>query len=107
MSDKDSLDRLHIQQRAVDELRSLLARTVNENLPVISWSIQSDPKETALIGTCDASNAENRRRDFDTWRAALNASTLSSRRNCDGEEQLRASITDNYTDITITLIAIT
>ncbi|MEV4371312.1 hypothetical protein AB0J71_29865 [Nonomuraea sp. NPDC049637] len=105
MPDKESLDKLHVQQRAADELRDLLARIVNEDLPVISWSIQSDPRETALIGTCDAGNAETRRRDFEAWREALNATMLSSETHSDGGEGLRASVTDNYADLTIMIKA--
>ncbi|MEU1385816.1 MULTISPECIES: hypothetical protein [unclassified Nonomuraea] len=105
MADKESLDKLHVQQRAADELRTLLARIVNEDLPVISWSIRSDPRETALIGTCDVGSAETRRRDFEAWRVALNATMLTSETRGDGGEQLRASVTDNYADLTIMLIA--
>lgn len=98
---EESSDQIHLQQRAAKVLEQLLARTINEKLPVISWTIASSASQAVLTGHCDAENAEQRRSDFEVWREAIAANAISS----ENSARLRATATDNYADLDIALIA--
>lgn len=104
-AEKARKDQLHLQQRTVEALRDLLARIENENLPIISWSIHSNPAREALTGTCDAGDSDQRRQHFEAWREALNANPLPNETTSEGVTRLRAVVTDNYLDLYITLVA--
>ncbi|MBB6351255.1 hypothetical protein FHU36_007838 [Nonomuraea muscovyensis] len=101
---EESLDRLHSQQRAAKVLETLLARIANEGLPIITWTISSDASQAILTGTCDAESADQRRSDFEAWREALAATEVSDVSE-GGSTRLRASVTDDYEDLIIALIA--
>ncbi|MBT2225995.1 hypothetical protein [Nonomuraea sp. NEAU-A123] len=98
---EETPDQIHVQQRAAKVLEKLLARTINEKLPVISWTIASSASQAALTGHCDAGDAEQRRSNFEAWREALTANALSS----ENATRLHATVTDNYADLDIALIA--
>ncbi|MBN6057209.1 hypothetical protein JYK22_35120, partial [Nonomuraea sp. RK-328] len=101
---EESLDRLHSQQRATKILETLLARIANEGLPIITWTISSDASQAILTGTCDAESADQRRSDFEAWREALAATEVPDESGV-GNARLHASVTDNYEDLTIALVA--
>ncbi|MFI7697349.1 hypothetical protein ACIBQ6_50370 [Nonomuraea sp. NPDC049655] len=104
-AEKARKDHLHLQQRAIEALKGLLARTLNEDLPVISWAIHSDPASEALTGTCDADDRDQRRRDFEAWSEALNATPLPAETTSQGVTTVRAAVTDNYLELRISLVA--
>ncbi|MFC4007954.1 hypothetical protein ACFOY2_12025 [Nonomuraea purpurea] len=104
-AEKARESQVHLQQRTVEALTGLLARITNEGLPVISWSIHSNPAKEALTGTCDAGNTDKRRKDFEVWRQAINAERLPDETNAEGATRLRAEVTDNYLGLSIALTA--
>ncbi|MEU0570871.1 hypothetical protein ABZ297_36505 [Nonomuraea sp. NPDC005983] len=100
-----SRDQLHVQQRANKVLEQLLARIANEKLPVISWTIASDASGAALTGRCDAEDMSQRREDFEAWREALGVSDQPVEEAFEGGIRLRASVQDNYADLSVALVA--
>ncbi|MEO3871314.1 hypothetical protein ABGB18_21080 [Nonomuraea sp. B12E4] len=99
------LDQLHLQQRAVDELRNLLARISNEDLPIITWAVHSSAAKAALTGFCDTGDAQQRRRDFEIWREAINADLQPSETKGESGTRLIATVRDNYLDLSIDIVA--
>ncbi|MFI9594402.1 hypothetical protein [Nonomuraea sp. NPDC052265] len=104
-AEKARKDHIHLQQRAIEALKGLLARTLNEDLPVISWSIHSNPAKEALTGTCDAEEVGQRLRDFEVWREALNATPQPDETTSQGGTTVHAVVTDNYLELSISLVA--
>jgi hypothetical protein len=98
-------ERLQAQQWAAEALKGLLARAVNENLPIITWSLMSRPESAAITGVCDAEAPEQRRSDFEAWREALYAEVQPSETNDAGGTRLFATVRDNYLDLSVDIIA--
>ncbi|TDB97421.1 hypothetical protein E1267_39830 [Nonomuraea longispora] len=99
------MDQLHLQQRAIDALRDLLARISNEDLPVITWAVHSSPDKAALSGFCDAEDSQQRRMDFEVWREALYAERQPMKAEGESGSRLIATVQDNYLDLSIEIIA--
>ncbi|MEV4473260.1 hypothetical protein [Nonomuraea sp. NPDC049504] len=98
-------EQLQAQQWAAEALKGLLARAVNENLPIITWSLISRPESAAITGVCDAESPEQRRSDFEAWREALYAEVQPSETNDAGGTRLFATVRDNYLDLSVDIIA--
>jgi hypothetical protein len=81
-------------------LAELLDRAKTEGLSALTWTMGF----TGLMGTCTALDPAERSREFDTWRAALNATPWSPREIAGSV--VRHAVADDHARVKIALVAV-
>ncbi|WP_433254446.1 hypothetical protein ACQPYK_12760 [Streptosporangium sp. CA-135522] len=92
------------QQEAYRALGGIIERTLQENLPVISWMLGDGGVGPLLVGECHAADPIKRQEDFYTWQAAIGAEAWPNGIKRMGGVHLHAS-TKDYDGVAVTLSA--